>query len=101
MENTHKPPIQRADNDEQKAYFVKQIYHSFCFKYLQNIKNYSIKMLDKTVSLIYNKSCRKLYYAAMAQVVEHILGKDEVTGSNPVSSSKAPRTKRPWGIFMI
>ena len=26
--------------------------------------------------------------AAMAQVVEHVLGKDEVTGSNPVSSSK-------------
>ena len=25
--------------------------------------------------------------AAMAQQVEHILGKDEVTGSNPVSSS--------------
>ncbi len=27
-------------------------------------------------------------YAAMAQQVEHVLGKDEVTGSNPVSSSK-------------
>ena len=26
-------------------------------------------------------------FAAMAQVAEHILGKDEVTGSNPVSSS--------------
>ena len=26
-------------------------------------------------------------FAAMAQVVEHVLGKDEVTGSNPVSSS--------------
>ena len=26
----------------------------------------------------------------MAQVVEHVLGKDEVTGSNPVSSSKNP-----------
>ena len=26
-------------------------------------------------------------YAAMAQLVEHILGKDEVTGSTPVSSS--------------
>ena len=25
--------------------------------------------------------------AVMAQVVEHVLGKDEVTGSNPVSSS--------------
>ncbi len=27
-------------------------------------------------------------YAAMAQQVEHVLGKDEVTGPNPVSSSK-------------
>ena len=26
-------------------------------------------------------------HAAMAQQVEHVLGKDEVTGSNPVSSS--------------
>ena len=26
-------------------------------------------------------------FAAMAQVAEHVLGKDEVTGSNPVSSS--------------
>ncbi len=26
-------------------------------------------------------------FAAMAQQVEHVLGKDEVTGSNPVSSS--------------
>ena len=29
-----------------------------------------------------------IQYAAMAQLVEHVLGKDEVTGSNPVSSSK-------------
>ena len=27
-------------------------------------------------------------FAAMAQSVERVLGKDEVTGSNPVSSSK-------------
>ena len=29
-----------------------------------------------------------LWYAAMAQLVEHILGKDEVAGSIPASSSK-------------
>ena len=29
----------------------------------------------------------KIEYAAMAQEVEHFLGKEEVTGSNPVSSS--------------
>ncbi len=32
--------------------------------------------------------------AAMAQVVEHVLGKDEVTGSNPVSSSKKIRSRK-------
>ncbi len=31
-------------------------------------------------------------YAAMAQQVEHVLGKDEVTGPNPVSSSKKQAT---------
>ena len=30
-------------------------------------------------------------YAAMAQLVEHILGKDEVPGPNPGSSSRQPR----------
>ena len=29
-----------------------------------------------------------MWYAAMAQLVEHILGKDEVPGPNPGSSSK-------------
>ena len=29
-------------------------------------------------------------FAAMAQLVERVLGKDEVTGSTPVSSSKNP-----------
>ena len=31
--------------------------------------------------------------AAMAQLVEHILGKDEVPGPNPGSSSRQPRSK--------
>ena len=31
----------------------------------------------------------------MAQLVEHVLGKDEVTGSNPVISS----IKTPFGVF--
>ena len=30
--------------------------------------------------------------AAMAQLVEHILGKDEVPGPNPGSSSRQPRS---------
>ena len=35
--------------------------------------------------------------ATMAQVVEHILGKDEVIGSIPISSSKNPAHQ--CGIF--
>ena len=46
-------------------------------------------MLDKVSQFLYNNICCK--YAAMAQVVEHILGKDEVTSSNLVSSSKKQR----------
>ena len=37
--------------------------------------------------------------AAMAQQVEHVLGKDEVTGSNPVSSSTLPLCKNAKGLF--
>lgn len=35
----------------------------------------------------------------MAQQVEHVLGKDEVTGSNPVSSSKRKTTE--YGGFFV
>ena len=38
--------------------------------------------------------------ADMAQLVEHILGKDEVTSSNLVSSSKAPSTISSWGLLL-
>ena len=38
----------------------------------------------------------------MAQEVEHVLGKDEVTGSNPVSSSMtAALTYRQSGFLFI
>ena len=36
----------------------------------------------------------------MAQVVEHILGKDEVTGSSPVISSKDRDAQSPLSFFM-
>ena len=36
--------------------------------------------------------------AAMAQLVEHILGKDEVPGPNPGSSSRQPRGN-PSGLW--
>ena len=38
-------------------------------------------------------------YAAMAQLVERVLGKDEVTGSNPVSSSIKPLIFK--GFFIV
>ena len=37
----------------------------------------------------------------MAQSVARILGKDEVTGSNPVSSSKAPKTLSFRDFFVV
>lgn len=47
------------------------------------------KVLDIFCRLGYNMQA--ITVAAMAQSVARILGKDEVTGSNPVSSSKAPK----------
>ena len=40
-------------------------------------------------------------YAAIAQSVERILGKDEVTSSNLVSSSKNPEFRKKFGIFHV
>ncbi len=45
--------------------------------------------IDKFFLIKYNSKAFERN-AAMAQMVEHILGKDEVTGSIPVSSSKKP-----------
>ena len=43
-----------------------------------------------------------MWYAAMAQLVEHILGKDEVPGPNPGSSSKnKKRTTRVRFLFLV
>ena len=39
--------------------------------------------------------------AAMAQMVEHILGKDEVTGSIPVSSSKPRSNERVFVLYCV
>ena len=46
-------------------------------------------MLDFICDLLYNNKVANKY-AAMAQEVERILGKDEVTSSTLVSSSKNP-----------
>ena len=59
---------------------------------------YLKKSLDKQGEIIYNiKRCK---CAAMAQVVEHILGKDEVTSSSLVSSSKNKALLRKCFIFI-
>ena len=43
---------------------------------------------DATYPKTSRKKLTKITYAAMAQLVERVLGKDEVGGSNPPSSSK-------------
>ena len=45
--------------------------------------------------------CDKRIFAAMAQQVEHVLGKDEVTGSNPVSSSKNDKPRFVVFLFIF
>ena len=58
------------------------------------------KTLDNKDRYMYN-NCAIKYCAAMAQSVERILGKDEVTGSIPVSSSKKFRTRKCAEFLLI
>ena len=59
---------------------------------MKNLKQFSLFLknieflLDIVRALSYNNKVANIY-AAMAQMVERVLGKDEVTGSIPVSSS--------------
>ena len=53
------------------------------------------KLLDKALFFCYNYFAN----ATMAQLVEHILGKDEVIGSIPISSSKC--LTRASGVFVF
>ena len=82
-------------------------------------KKYSFfkKCIDKRKIICYNNQASRgniLVYAAMAQLVEHILGKDEVPSSNLGSSSRQPRreifgalafyrvpTKYLWELFSL
>ena len=63
-----------------------------------NLKQFSLFLknieflLDIVRALSYNNKVANIY-AAMAQMVERVLGKDEVTGSIPVSSSKLDRVE--------
>ena len=54
------------------------------------------KTVDKRTFFCYNNKA----FADMAQQVEHILGKDEVTGSSPVISSKDRDAQSPLSFFM-
>ena len=62
-----------------------------------NLKQFSLFLknieflLDIVRALSYNNKVANIY-AAMSQMVERVLGKDEVTGSNPVISSKKRST---------
>ncbi len=68
--------------------FVK-IYYIFCGKLSKrNRKYYRKKFLTTVLSICIISNAVNNAVAAMAQLVERILGKDEVTGSTPVSSSK-------------
>ena len=72
---------------------------------LTQFKNYIFtfkkhKTLDNKHSYMYN-NCAIKYCAAMAQSVERILGKDEVTGSIPVSSSKNPTRFCEWDFYFF
>ena len=61
-----------------------------CIFFKKNAK----KCIDKFFLICYNIVRHEetfSWYAAMAQLVEHILGKDEVPGPNPGSSSRQPR----------
>ena len=67
-------------------------------KFLRKFKTINLfsKHLDKI-----KKNDILLKYAAMAQQVEHVLGKDEVTGPNPVSSSRKRRFRKKPSFFLI
>ena len=67
------------------------------FSLYQRKNNFFTKCIDKNHSFCYNIKCSAEIFAndaAMAQLVEHILGKDEVPGPNPGSSSRQPRCSK-------
>ena len=59
-----------------------------------------MKTICYNVIVIVGRSLRR-QIAAMAQLVERILGKDEVPGSNPGSSSKTNPNLYGWGFWFV
>ena len=70
------------------------IYKKFAF-----FETFLKKHIDKHNIFCYNNRRADKMHAAMAQLVEHILGKDEVPSSNLGSSSKIK--KHPIGCFFV
>ncbi len=68
----------------------KPLPYGYYQTFFKNIK----KHIEITKSLWYYSLApdKKVHFADIAQSVERILGKDEVTGSNPVISSKSLET---------
>ena len=66
-------------------------------------KKFSEKVLtNQTLCYIIHKlSDSETKYAAIAQQVERILGKDEVASSNLASSSKTKRPSVRMGVFVL
>ena len=55
---------------------------------LEKVFSSVLSVHAKLFKLFNNKVVKKNILAHIAQVVEHVLGKDEVTGSTPVMSSR-------------
>ena len=77
--------------------FFVSVGAAFCVKY--KILNLLLTNAKFFVIIVCVTRKYPLTFAAMAQLVEHILGKDEVPGPNPGSSSKHPQCSvEHWGF---
>ena len=68
--------------------FVTALLYVF-MRFMQNEENLSEKNFKKDLTKRYKRGIiiKRSERAILAQLVEHILGKDEVVGSNPIDSS--------------
>ena len=66
----------------EQDFIAKKLTYTFLPKKEQKFS----KPLDKMKKLCYNREVGG-FHAGMAQLVEHVIGNDEVIGPNPISSS--------------
>ena len=71
----------------------------FGFLWRQDGRIFAKRILDKFPPLAYNNV--RIQYAAIAQSVERILGKDEVASSNLASSSRKVPKSSDFGAFSL